>query len=130
MAVGGAQGAALEGAGDPGGGQVPGGEKGLGGVEVGVVKDLEGEGGDFGPALAQDQRMVAAFLQGAQGDVAGVLMGDLQAERVGIKGAAGGKVGYAQFDMAEADDVEGRIKDRGGDGHGACLRWGAGRAER
>ena len=104
---------------DPFGGAALGAEIGVGAVKIVFRVDLEAEDFDCPGVggLLKDNRVVAALFHGAKIEMGWRFIRHLQAQGVDIKGARGGKVGDIERDMGKADGVEGRFKDRGGDGH-------------
>src|SRR5205085_2587352 len=61
-------------------------------------------------AALQDEAMVAALFHGAHVDLVFGLVGDLQPERVDIKGARCREIGDAEHDMTQPHDVERRVE--------------------
>lgn len=94
-------------------------------VQLRLVPQFEARHAHLGrAALAQDHRMVAAFLHRAQTDRARLFMADLQAQIIHMAPPRPGQIGYRRLDMGQADDVERRVKVQGGYGH-AVLAPGA-----
>ncbi|ENN88749.1 hypothetical protein RHSP_43422 [Rhizobium freirei PRF 81] len=91
-------------------------------VEILVAEDLEAEVAGFRLiGFLEHDAVMAALLHCPEIDRIRGLVRHLQAERIDIEGARLGKIGDAEFDMAEAHDVEGRIEIGFRQGHGFLL---------
>ena len=82
-------------------------------VEIAVFANLERQrAGDGFFALPKQDRMMAALLQRAKTDVRARFLSHLQAKSVHVKCARRPKIPYREFKMAQADDIERRMKVR------------------
>ena len=93
-------------------------EKGFGLVQIGFVKQLEGQAADIGDVrFHQAYAVMPAFFHRAESDTAIIFIGDLQAQRVCIKCPRRSQIGDTVVHVTETQDIERRIKICGGDGH-------------